>query len=123
MKIISLIIFLVLVVIAPLSAYLFIRQNEFELDQNSRSINYVLNPKDFEIEIDFSSNILILNKESSSVKIELDSESIKEFQSWIELEDNIYLPPSSCNKLEVNLAMLDFKKNQNIKFNSITCVD
>lgn len=107
---------------APLSAYLFVRQDKFTLNDTSRSINYVLDAQDFTIKIDLTSNILTLNKESSSVKIELDSVSIKDFESWVKLENDAYLAPSNCKKLEINLARLDFKKNQNIKFSNITCV-
>ena len=122
MKTISLIIFLAILLIAPFSAYLFVQQEGFELDDTSRSINYVLDPKDFVVKIDFTNNILTLYKKSSSVKIELDSVSIKDFESWVKLENDEYLAPSNCKKLEINLARLDFKKNQNIKFSNITCV-
>lgn len=122
MKIISFSIFLLVIILMPFSAYLYAKQTSYKIDDKTRSINYVLNPKDFVIKIDKETKTLTLNKGTAFVKIDLDSDTLNEFLKWPALEDGVYLPPSSCKKMEINLAQESFKKDQNIKFSNITCV-
>lgn len=122
MKTISLIIFLLILILTPLSALLFVSQSHFKLDSKSRSINYVFDTKDLTFKINKESKTLTLNKGTSFVKIELDFDSLNEFLTWSEIGGGAYLPPSSCKQIEINLAQESFKKGKNIKFSNITCV-